>query len=248
MIFIMENENITKPRKYFEGRGYHREYFCSIDTEEKAYILGFLWGDGSYIPSKRTIALALAVKDEDHLRKMARCIGLDDGQVRTHTSKGFNNQEFAYVKMQMAHETFFKSMERLGYGKKRERMRKIPEIPQQLVRHFLRGLFDADGSVSLKGRAKRGPYHIGRMELSLPHLDAVSWWREYLMSVCGVEFSFAPDKRIYRVTLTIHDSLVSVYHYLYDDSTIYLERKHNKFRLLAGDDNHPAAAALPAAA
>ena len=245
--FIMKNETITKSRKYFEGRGYHRDYFCNIDTEEKAYILGFLWGDGSYIPSKRTIALVVAVKDESHLRRMATCIGLEPDQVRTHTSHSFGDQEFDYVKIQMSHKVFFEAMQMLGFGKKVDRMQRMPPIPAHLVRHFIRGLFDADGYVYVNPRKFR-EFRQGRMEVSLRHLPAVQWWTDYLKQACGVEFKHCRDKSIYRVTLQRHDSLVAMYHYLYADSTIYLERKHSRFKSLLGPEDHPNASVLPMAA
>lgn len=247
MIFIMNNENLKKPRKYFEGRGYHRDYFCNIDTEEKAYILGFLWGDGSYIPSKRTIALVVAVKDESHLRRMATCIGLEPDQVRRHTSHSFGDQEFDYVKIQMSHKVFFEAIRKLGFGRKADRMQQLPSIPAELVRHFIRGIFDADGYV-YPSKRKAINFRQGRMEVSLPHLPAVNWWIDYLHQACGVTFKYYRDKSIYRVALSRHDSLVVMYHYLYADSTIYLERKHSRFKSLLGPEDHPNKLVFPMAA
>ena len=56
---------LQKPDKYY----YNKHFFDVIDTEEKAYWLGFMYADG-YITSKSfRIGLSLAIKDIEHLRK-----------------------------------------------------------------------------------------------------------------------------------------------------------------------------------
>lgn len=239
-IVIMKDNN--KPRKYFEGRAYNREYFNTIDAQDKAYILGFLWGDGSCIPGKRTVALTISTKDEAHLRKIATCLGLEESEVRRHVVRSFGNKKFSSSKIQMSHKIFFEAMERLGYGKKPQRMMRMPKLPDNMIRHFLRGLFDADGSVHCKRTGKFGNVRKGRMEVSLPHLPAVNWWSNYFQKTLGVPFQFGRDKSIYRVTLVKKSDLKKVYEFLYSDSVLELERKKKKFRDLIGfDEENPTA-------
>ena len=58
-------------RKPFEIRKYslNKEYFKSIDTQEKAYILGFLYADGYNQETKNQIRLTLQKQDKDILDK-----------------------------------------------------------------------------------------------------------------------------------------------------------------------------------
>ena len=52
----------------------NRNYFDVIDTEDKAYILGFLYADGNNFPKKSQITMGLEEKDKDILNKMNTCL------------------------------------------------------------------------------------------------------------------------------------------------------------------------------
>ena len=49
--------------------------FSEIDTEEKAYWLGFMYADGNVSVSCNSISLELALKDEVHLQKFNTFLG-----------------------------------------------------------------------------------------------------------------------------------------------------------------------------
>ena len=51
------------------------DYFSEIDTEEKAYWLGFIYADGYVTGSK--LGIAIANLDRMHLEKFKKCIGSD---------------------------------------------------------------------------------------------------------------------------------------------------------------------------
>ena len=55
---IVNKQNVTK---------FNENVFDSIDTEEKAYWLGFLYADGFITSKYNKIGLTLALKDKDHL-------------------------------------------------------------------------------------------------------------------------------------------------------------------------------------
>ena len=228
MIFYMKN--VEKPtRKYFDGRAYHKDYFETIDAQEKAYILGFLWGDGSFIPSKRTIALAIAVVDESHLRQIAACLGLDSTQIRKHKNKGFGYGDFEYVKIQMSHKIFFESLKALGYDKKRKRFRKIPAISKELMRHFVRGLMDADGCVGGGPDASTGKRKKPNLSINVPHRMAARKYVALIEAELGIKLNISPDKSIFRISIGNKLGLMKLYDYFYRDATIFLGRKKKRF-------------------
>lgn len=51
------------------------DYFSEIDTEEKAYWLGFIYADGYVTGSK--LGITIANLDRMHLEKFKKCIGSD---------------------------------------------------------------------------------------------------------------------------------------------------------------------------
>ena len=58
-------------RKYF----YNDNYFEQIDSEEKAYWVGFLYGDGHI--SDHTVYLCLQTRDKGHIIKFLKAINAD---------------------------------------------------------------------------------------------------------------------------------------------------------------------------
>ncbi len=57
------------------GYNINENVFDNIDTEEKAYWLGFLYADGYVTYKNYTIGLGVALKDIDHLRKFKDFLG-----------------------------------------------------------------------------------------------------------------------------------------------------------------------------
>ena len=53
----------------------NEDYFDIIDTEEKAYLLGFLYADGNHFTKKNRITIGLQEKDKHILEKFNELIG-----------------------------------------------------------------------------------------------------------------------------------------------------------------------------
>ena len=74
--------------KHLKNRGYevvhtlnrscvNEHIFDEIDTEEKAYWLGFLYADGCVVNAKPRIELSLSDKDTEHLNKYIKFLDFD---------------------------------------------------------------------------------------------------------------------------------------------------------------------------
>ena len=97
-------------------------------------------------------------------------------------------------------------------------------VPKELIRHFIRGYFDGDGSISCTDKT--------HSLCVLGTLDMI----EHICYESGIPrkiyISKSPNNSTYRILLDDkRDSLIFL-HYLYDDCEIYLDRKYNKCKLL----------------
>lgn len=119
-------------------------YFSNIDSEEKAYWLGFLYADGCVHSNSNEISITL--KDRDHLEKFRKAIK-SNNKIGESIDKRFSSMPKIYhfsIKDKQLKSDLIK------WGcvpNKSLTLTKIPNIPRDFVSHFIRGYFDGDGSL-----------------------------------------------------------------------------------------------------
>jgi len=122
-------------------RLYHRnsKVFNSIDTIEKAYWLGMLYADGNItIKPNILMRLALNTKDEDHLIRFSKFL-----ETNRPISYSRNMAELA-----MNDREIVQDLINLGcVPNKTFKLNKVPIIPNELIKPFILGYFDSDGSI-----------------------------------------------------------------------------------------------------
>ena len=128
-------------------QGYPRDefYFNKIDTEEKAYWLGFLYADGCV--HSNNYEISVNITDKEHIEKFKAAIKAFNHNITEIQDKRFQNAKTLYqfsIKDKQLHQDLIK------WGcipQKSLLINKIPNIPRDYVSHFLRGYFDGDGSL-----------------------------------------------------------------------------------------------------
>ncbi len=127
----------------------NHDYFNTIDTEAKAYWLGLLFADGYNYEARDRVVLTLAQTDIEILERFARDIGYVN-QIYTVIPKLPNCQPLRTVTINS--RTMSEALARLGCVQRKSLILEIPSIPDDLMRHFMRGYFDGDGCIYLKER------------------------------------------------------------------------------------------------
>lgn len=132
--------------KYF----FNVNYFDSINTEEKAYFLGFLYADGCLYKPTRKISIELQERDFELLEKFNKIINSTypitlNKKItpKTHIEKG-------YYTWNVNNLHFSKRCEELGVVERKSLILEFPkenQVPRHLLRHFIRGFFDGDGTI-----------------------------------------------------------------------------------------------------
>jgi hypothetical protein len=118
---------------------FQRDFFHLVDSEEKAYWLGFLYADGNVSGYK--VRITLAVKDIDHLTLFRDALQ-HTAPIRRFMRETGERCYFGLTSVEMVQD-----LHRLGVVENKTFQIGLPSIEQHLMRHFVRGFFDGDGCV-----------------------------------------------------------------------------------------------------
>lgn len=196
---------------------FDQSFFESIDTEAKAYVFGFMVGDGSV--NRDGFSLAVALKDEDILLKIATVLNYKKSLGSWSVAK------YIHCKSVKARQDLIN----LGVVPRKSYINILPLLkfpPEPLMRHFLRGLFDSDGGLSGKPTGvlgDRNRWH-GYFVQGRYNKELVSYIFNYLKDTVLIEGKlYIKEDRADAVYNK--DSLFHLLSYLYDNAVIYLDRK-----------------------
>lgn len=197
-------------RKHF----FNNEYFEVIDTEDKAYWLGFLFADGNVSARMKDVSIVLADKDRGHLEKFLDAVDYEGpGCIMDLSSDGFT-LNFKYSKVSLRSTKMAQDLVDKGCLPNKSIDCGAPlGLPDELTKDFLRGLVDGDGYVSARG---------------LPSIEIVGAYP--LLEWVGDVLSIPPPrphKSIWRVRAS-GARAVELMRHLYKDSSVYLDRKKER--------------------
>lgn len=139
-VYLKKREVSTKKKPKFD-----HTVFRKIDTEEKAYWLGFIAADGcvSYNPDRAhyNLEIGLAIKDWEHLEKARKFFN--------YTKKISYRESTKSCRIILCNKEMCEDLIKLGITPRKSLTLKFPEyLDSSLIRHFIRGYFDGDGSLS----------------------------------------------------------------------------------------------------
>ena len=201
-------------------------YFKVIDTEHKAYWLGFLTADG-YLSSKGTLELTLAEKDSSHVALFKEDLNSDHSvSIR---ECNINGNDFRQCRIAFTDQQIASDLRKYGVNNNKTFNAYIPfeYIPKHLVRHYIRGLFDGDGSVFSNGN--------DRINVTIASTASVTMGNDLIRCLFENDISttYSIDKRsdnnVYSIHVNKTREIQRLYKWLYNDATIYLDRKYNRF-------------------
>lgn len=147
--------DVTLARPTGNGNTKYRvryDYFATIDSHEKAYILGFLWADGhnERREGKCDVRMALHEKDFYILEYMRDCLYPDrDKPVYRRLKK---RQGVLSIRTKAISD----DLARLGMLSQKTVESHLPSISDNYMPSFMLGYFDGDGCVYLQRRKTRG--------------------------------------------------------------------------------------------
>ena len=224
---LARRHNIKRPIGFTNKLKSDFTFFDIIDSEEKAYILGFFAADGHI--SKYEFKIALASKDIDILEKIKTSMK-SDVEIKTRNRKtSFVSSEISELNISSTY--LVNSLEKLGFTRNKTVECTFPPIPDDMYLHFIRGYLDGDGSFTryiTKGYEKFCLSICGTETFLLK-------LKEILELKYNCNFNSKISKRFdtknccYELKMSGKQNVIHLLSILYDNSSIYLDRKYNKY-------------------
>ena len=224
-------------------------FFNNINTEEKAYILGFICADG-HINTDRLV-ITISIKDVDILYKIRKALNSNHPikeVIRNNPYQNTKNKKLKLVELMIGSVNLVKPLFKMGLSSNKTYTlnRNIMDfIPKHLIRDFLRGYFDGDGNVMFGKKYSSGyKYNINICgnEDFLIHS-----YQKYFPSTNKL-YKDLYSKQCFVWKISSKDRVKDFMYYLYENSSIHLQRKYNEFRkikwacktgLIAGNSYSP---------
>lgn len=142
---IKDGFQIRSCEEYSRKYKLNEHYFDIIDTEEKAYILGFIYADGNNMTKINRIAISLNSKDIDILKKISYILyNKEIISIYNRTTAKGNIYEYCSLVVFSKHMS--KQLYKLGVVDRKSKVLKFPDfLDKNLYKHFIRGMIDGDG-------------------------------------------------------------------------------------------------------
>jgi hypothetical protein len=210
-----------KIRKKKQWYSFNQEYFEKIDTEDKAYFLGFIVADGCI--NDRVNEITITQKETEILYKFKSYIN-SDGNIHTHKNRNISSFTITSKKTK-------KDLENLGITPRKSRVIKYPKIQENLQNHFMRGVFDGDGCITLRTDRRDGNQR-GQFNICSGSKDFIKEFYDRLVKYCNLSGKNKirnPIGTYYVVDWGGLSDIEKIHDFLYRDATVFLERKKETF-------------------
>jgi len=203
---------------------FNETVFDAIDTPNKAYWLGFIYADGCNAPDVNTVRIGLKGSDDGHLKKAAIFFGLSEDKV----TRKIRNDGADVTNLNLYSKHLCQRCTEVGVPKSKSLIAEYPLwLDKRLHRHFIRGVFDGDGSIKMA--SKTGEWNasfVGTENTIRAIVDIV----ENELSIHSY-IAHVSDNNTWTSEVTGNQQVFRFCSWLYEgsDSSIYLDRKHERF-------------------
>lgn len=212
----------------------NQSFFNEINTEEKAYILGFICADGHIDSKNYRINITLQDQDfkllEDIREAMQSNHPIKRGIVKNNPYKNTENKILHQCSISINGKELVTPLIQIGIaGNKTYSLNSsiMNYVPKYLVRHFLRGYFDGDGCISWDKRYKSGNKSTIHVAGNLDFLE--NSFNKYFPTNCTLRL-YKKSTKCYDYTIQDKKQVLKFLAFLYNDAKIYLERKYNLYK------------------
>lgn len=196
---------------------FNENFFSKLETEAQAYFLGFITADGCVHSNKGKIEISLSECDVAILYKFKEALG---GKTPELGYRPYTVRQNVY-RLTLCSKTMASDLISWGITPNKTHTLKIVRpIPDNLLRHFLRGFWDGDGHIRDKC-----------FEILIASETFADQVQDFAVKLTGQPLNkrYAKVRSNHYAVLTGYKNRKAFIQALYSDSTIYLERKFVQF-------------------
>ena len=225
-IEIINYQNITK---------FNEQIFDNINTEEKAYWLGFIYADGyissspirNDVKSHYVFGLSLKGSDIHMLEKFNNFMEYQGNNVEK-TSVKFNDKIIPVCKWTITNKHLWEVLNSYGCVPNKSLILEFPLETifesKNLIKHFIRGYIDGDGCISYSDATHQ------HMEFSVLGTEQfLNKLQEYLPISKPYKIYSRPNENVKKLSIAGKPALKVLY-YLYEHNSICLDRKYQRYK------------------
>lgn len=213
---------------------FQHNYFHTIDTEEKAYWLGFISADGNVRFDKGEnyqLVIKLAATDGNHLKKFNKSIS---GNLPVRYSSRpcpFSGIERNIAEIRACSKEMTEDLISHGVVPCKSLVIQFPILTDQLMHHYIRGYYDGNGSMGVYKSSNKKNIHL-KASIVSGSLDFIKSLREYLYSKGICTYLRIPKPTHAELQVQGLQNANNFFNYMYKDATIFLDRKLEKKQML----------------
>lgn len=218
--------NIKKPRppKIYSVK---EDIFQNIDTEEKAWMLGFIYADGYIDSSKTKLKFTLAEKDKDVLEKI-KSILRSNSPIKRKEGRQIKGTDYfgsSTVTLMISNAQICQDLEKHGAFYKKSLKLQFPLfLKDELIRHFIRGYFDGDGSITF------GRHDFPKISIA-SNKEFLEGIHDILLKENITSNIYASNRsKVNSLEINAKSSVEKFLNYIYKDSNIFMERKYQRYK------------------
>lgn len=238
--FLVEGRYVkSRGHQTINGVHYNKRHSCNdlffnkIDSEKKAYWLGYLFADGYNNTDKKMVSFSQSEPQEEMVYRLKE--DLEATQPISVSGPRINTIHGKEITSKPAHKIAINSKQlsddlaKHGCTQGKTLTIAFPNIDDQFKSHFIRGYFDGDGSVTnvKDTTGTKAQFNI------IGTLDLLLGIQKELVEKAGLNaIKISPAKKDSQVYQLVYGGIKNVkkfYSYLYLDSETYLPKKKNIF-------------------
>ena len=210
---------------------YNHSFFKDIQTEEQAYWCGFIMADGfvtEYANNSCELSIKLQARDGDHLKKFNKAINGNVPVTYANRSTKLPNGSFVNSKescIRLYSEEMFHDIAKYGVIPHKSLVKQFPDnIPEYLISHYIRGYFDGNGTiVCSQNKYISCSFATGSADFACGLQHKLEEHGILSGKICKSKYAHC-----FRIQIRGIINTDNFLHFLYDNSTVYLDRKFNK--------------------